>query len=120
MHGGSGSCLLAISVLVLAPALGRGQSGRFNSAPDIGIPRSPIVVHPLDGDATQRETTSYLRRRLPFSPGLSTFPLIVRAAGTIFSGTVTSIARRPATLGQSVETVAITFHIDNAIRGATP
>jgi hypothetical protein len=45
---------------------------------------------------------------------------MVRAAGTIFSGTVTSIARRPANHGQAVETVAITFHVENAIRGATP
>jgi hypothetical protein len=48
------------------------------------------------------------------------FPEIVRAAGTIFSGTVTAIARRPAARGQSVETVAITFHVDQAIRGVTP
>jgi hypothetical protein len=46
--------------------------------------------------------------------------VIARAAGTIFSGTVTAIARRPASPSQAVETVAITFHIENAIRGATP
>ena len=45
---------------------------------------------------------------------------IARGAGTIFSGAVTAIARRPATGGQSVETVAITFHVENAIRGTTP
>jgi hypothetical protein len=45
---------------------------------------------------------------------------MARAAGTIFSGTVVSIARRPASRGQTVETVAITFHIGNAIRGVTP
>jgi len=38
----------------------------------------------------------------------------------IFSATVTGIARRPATGGQAIETVAITFHVENAIRGATP
>jgi len=38
----------------------------------------------------------------------------------IFSGTVTRIERRPATGGQSVATVSITFHVDTAIRGATP
>ena len=46
--------------------------------------------------------------------------MLARAAGTIFSGTVTSIARRPASHGQAVETVAITFHIESAIRGASP
>jgi hypothetical protein len=64
--------------------------------------------------------TSDLRRRLPITPGAFGFPLIARAAGTIFSGTVRSITRRPATRGQAVETVAITFHIENAIRGVTP
>ncbi len=46
--------------------------------------------------------------------------MMARAAGTIFSGTVTSITHRPATRGQAVETVAITFHIENAVRGVTP
>jgi hypothetical protein len=31
-----------------------------------------------------------------------------------------AIARHPANNGQTVETVAITFHVDNPIRGATP
>jgi hypothetical protein len=38
----------------------------------------------------------------------------------IFSGTVTKIERRPATAAQSVETVAVTFRIENAARGVTP
>lgn len=53
-------------------------------------------------------------------PGTIGLPTIAQAAGTIFSGTVTAIARRPAARGQTVESVAITFHIENAIRGATP
>jgi hypothetical protein len=47
------------------------------------------------------------------------FSQIARAAGIIFWGTVSHIEPRPATRGQSVETVAITFHVENAIRGAT-
>jgi hypothetical protein len=61
-----------------------------------------------------------LEHRLPTAVATTALPMLVRAAGTIFSGTVTAIARRPATHGQAVETVAITFHVDNAIRGATP
>jgi hypothetical protein len=53
-------------------------------------------------------------------PGTIGFPTLARSAGTIFSGTVTAIARQPATRGQAVETVAITFHIENTIRGAVP
>jgi hypothetical protein len=51
---------------------------------------------------------------------VSAFPQFVRAAGTIFSGTVKSVERHPANGGQALDTVAITFHVENAIRGATP
>ena len=44
---------------------------------------------------------------------------MVHAAGVIFSGTVTNIEQRPAS-GSPLETVAITFHVENAIRGAIP
>jgi hypothetical protein len=45
---------------------------------------------------------------------------MVRAAGIIFSGTVTQIERHPGNTAQPVATIAITFHVENAIRGATP
>lgn len=51
------------------------------------------------------------------APGLAQ---LTRAAGTIFSGTVVSIARRPATAAGAIETIVITFHVENAIRGVTP
>jgi hypothetical protein len=38
----------------------------------------------------------------------------------IFSGTVRSVERRPATRGSAVETVAITFHVESSIRGPAP
>jgi len=51
-------------------------------------------------------------------------PQIVQAAGSIFSGTVTAITSHPASLtagrGQPVGTVAVTFHVERAIRGAIP
>lgn len=37
----------------------------------------------------------------------------------IFSGTVKSVERRPATRSSAVQTVEVTFHVDRAIRGAT-
>lgn len=52
-------------------------------------------------------------------PRVFRFPQLARASGIIFSGTVTKIERRKATVGQSVETVAVTFHVENAIRGVT-
>jgi len=48
------------------------------------------------------------------------FPQFARAAGMIFSGTVTNIERRSADGRQGIETVAITVHVEYAIRGATP
>jgi hypothetical protein len=112
MYGRSCTCLLAICLFMLAAAPARGQSGRFKLAPEVEIP--------LRGDV-DLSPASDLRRRLPITPpGVDGFSGITRAAGAIFSGTVTSIARHPATTAQVVETVAITFHIDNAIRGVTP
>ena len=112
MYGRSCTCLLAFSILMLSPALVRGQSGRVRLAPNLELP--------LRGDV-DRPPAADFRRRLPIAPpGTIGLPVIARAAGTIFSGTVTSIARRPATSAHVVETVAITFHIDNAIRGTIP
>jgi hypothetical protein len=48
------------------------------------------------------------------------FGSVARAAGTIFSGTVTAIVHHPPNRRQSVDTVGITFHVQRAIRGATP
>lgn len=53
-------------------------------------------------------------------PGTIGLPQLAQVAGMIFSATVTGIARRPASGGQSIETVAITFHVQNVIRGARP
>ncbi len=111
MNGRSCKCLLAVSIfLILTPGLVRGQTGRVNLAPEL--------ISPPD---QERVPTSNLRHRLPIAPpGTVGLPVITRAAGTIFSGTVTAIERRAATTSQAVETVTITFHIDNAIRGAIP
>ena len=109
MYGRSCTCLLTISVLILAPAFLRGQSSGVNPAPHFAIPPPTDAGLPPAPD---------LRR--PITPPAIGFPGIARAAGTIFSGTVTSIARRPASRAQAVETIAITFHVENAIRGATP
>ncbi|HSY93563.1 MAG TPA: hypothetical protein VK812_19545 [Candidatus Binatus sp.] len=114
MHGRSCTCLLAISVLMVALTSLRGQSGSVDAAPEFSL-HLPGVDQP---------PTTSLPARLPTSPpglppGPIGFPILVRAAGAIFSGTVSAIARRSAAHGQGVETVAITFHVENAIRGAT-
>ncbi len=114
MNGSNPLCLLAMSILILAPIMLNGQSDRRILSPEFELPLSPRIVLP--------QTVDSLRLPLPATapPGTNGFPLIARAAGTIFFGTVTAVARRPANHGQSLETVAITFHIQNSIRGATP
>ncbi|HKV78636.1 MAG TPA: hypothetical protein VJP02_10870 [Candidatus Sulfotelmatobacter sp.] len=106
-------CLLGAGFVISGSAFIAGQadsSGRvaprfLYDAPS-GEIRSGRIVHPF-------------RTPLP-PPRVFGLPQVVRAAGTIFSGTVTKIERRPATAGQSVETVAVTFRVENALRGATP
>jgi hypothetical protein len=116
MFGSSQTCLLAILLSTIAPAWMRAQSERDDSALHLERPFDPRMVLP----PVQPPILAPLEHRLPTAVATTALPMLVRAAGTIFSGTVTAIARRPATHGQAVETVAITFHVDNAIRGATP
>lgn len=115
MFGRSCFCLLTISILFVAPPWLRAQSDHSFTMPDFTSPHSPRVVQPPIDDPIP----SRIRRPAP-PPGTIDLTTLTRAAGAIFSGTVTAIARRPATGGQTVQTVAITFHIENAIRGATP
>jgi hypothetical protein len=123
---GRGICLLTISTAVLAllfsPTILNGQANQddsrlpLSSAPSSDripwLPRpAPSVPEPVAPP------------RLPIThPGGFGFPQFARAAGMIFSGTVTKVEPRPATAasGHAVTTVAITFRIENAIRGATP
>ena len=107
MHGRGCTRLLALLLLILSPGILRGQSDPPRL--DFPFPRSgPTPPGPgLPG-------------RPVFSLGAIGFQQIAHAAGTIFSGTVTAISRHPATPAQAVETVAITFHVERAIRGASP
>ena len=133
MYGRSCRSLLAISILMLAPAGLCGQSDDAGSAPDLPLQRTPRQARPsLSRSISVRPPAlrptvvpppivePFPPRAPVIPPGTIGLPTIARAAGTIFSGTVTAIARQPATHGQALETVAITFHIENAIRGALP
>jgi hypothetical protein len=60
-----------------------------------------------------------IAHRLPLLNATNAFPSMVLAAGMIFSGEVTSITHNPTADKQTVATVAITFHVDNAVRGVT-
>jgi len=112
MNGRSCSRSLALLLLLLSPALSGGQSDPVTGTHDFALPIPRAIQTPV------RDPFPTLP--LPVPPGTLGFSEIARPAGTIFSGTVIGVERRRATPGQSVETVAITFHIESALRGATP
>lgn len=117
MHGRSCCCLLALSLLFLMLSPLRGQSDRAGAAPDF----PPEFNHSeSERSVTDSPPVSTLRRRLVITGGAFNFTQLSQAAGMIFSGTVTAIARRPATNAQTVETVSITFRVEEALRGTTP
>jgi hypothetical protein len=107
MHGRSCTRLLALLLLILSPALLLGQSDQ------------PRLEFPLPRSGPTPPEPGVPGRKV-FPSGVIGLQQIAHAAGTIFSGTVTAIARHPATRGQGVETVAVTFHVERAIRGASP
>ena len=88
-------------VPVIAPKLGRLrsfppiQTGRIARPPSL-LPRSPIV------------------------PGTVVFQQIVNAAGTIFSGRVTSVGRVALPAWQAESPTIITFQVERAMRGISP
>jgi hypothetical protein len=106
MHGRS---CIRLLVMILTPLLLCGQSARVQ--PDFGFPAPHTIPERPEPGFPSRPV-------LP--PGTLGFPQIARAAGTIFSGTVTAVTRHPATRASAVETVAVSFHVEGAIRGASP
>lgn len=111
MRGSGCTRLLVISLVLLISPLALGQSDRLNSQPDAVplLPRISPVPNPSQPIVFPR----------PAHSGPIGFPQIAHAAGTIFSGTVTAITRHPTTR-RAMETVAVTFHVEQAVRGATP
>jgi hypothetical protein len=128
MPAKSGSRLLVILLLLAAPFPVRGQvdSQVDRQADDtqrfVGDGDLPAfwLSRPLPQyfPAPRRGPVGILPFRAPVSPQPLGLPQITRAAGTIFSGRVTTIARVPASSKQ-IEAVAISFHVERAIRGVT-
>ena len=113
MFGRSGWCLLVAGLVISGSAIVAGQA---SSSVRVA---TQFLYEPRPGKIQPGRILPPFRPTL-HPAGVFGFPQVVRAAGRIFSGTVTHIERRPATAGQSVETVAVRFRIENALRGATP
>ena len=109
MYGRCVSGLLTLMLLLvsaLAQTVVPRQMAKTSREPEVEHPRvaEPVTHYP----------------RFPVSsPDSSGFASFADSAGTIFSGTVTRIERRPGHAGQTVATLDITFHVENAVRGAT-
>src|SRR5258707_5402930 len=120
MHGRCCPCLLILSSLIISPILGRGQTVVGQSARSQSAPASPEFALPPSHGIPPPEAPDPVLPTRPLPPVTVGFPTVTRGAGIIFSGTVTAIARHTATRASAVETVAITFHVESAIRGTTP
>jgi hypothetical protein len=116
MCGRSGCCLLAVSLMVSAPLPLRGQTHSANLRNTLPDAEQSLHI----GEPSIPEPAPIVPRFPIHSPGKVGLPLMTRAAGMIFSGRVTGIERHPAAQGQALETVVVTFRIDEAIRGTTP
>jgi hypothetical protein len=111
MYGRVCHTLVAVLWLISVPQLLAGQDGAAVSIePLAGSQMSrPMMPGPLPAPHVVSKT----RQPLNFSD-------VVHQAGTIFSGTVTGIHLQPASRSDTVQTVAITFHVEQAIRGVSP
>lgn len=110
------SLLVVLSIFLTA--VSPGQNIR-TAVPELD---RDLVKHSISrippAQSTIREPSHIVHRPPTDTSGSDGFVRLVRGAGTIFSGTVTRVQRCPATRGQSIETVAVTFKVENAIRGA--
>ena len=103
-------CLLAVLFVILAAGMLPGQLEHAHRAPERVLAPSSPVQPPHPGRPWPRP---------PAPP--STFDLLQlsKSAGMIFSGTVRNITRDPGG-SAAFGTIAITFHVENAIRGVVP
>jgi hypothetical protein len=132
MYGRVRAGLLALaSLATLIPTSAAAQSDHaemaHHAADSTFLPLTPparnLNAEPGLAEHTSDTVAPNLRAHWSIYPGTLGLPQMAHAAGMIFSGTVTGIARSPArsqSSTQSVKTVAITFRVDQAIRGATP
>jgi hypothetical protein len=111
-------CLLAGLSIVLAPLLSTGQDSR--TANPVHRSRSNYLLPRAFPPRPPVREPARINPPLSINPGnASGLSRLVSAAGIIFSGTVTRIQLRSRANAQTVSTVAITFNVENALRGST-
>jgi hypothetical protein len=132
----AGSCwrlLAAFSLILVVPALLRGQDAAGSSravapvfAPELvpdpaRLPYSPVAPMWIPPPAIlPRLPPPYPPARSPLAPGDGVFRQLVRAAGIIFSGRVTYIGPPAPASRQDQSSTTVTFQVEHALRGASP
>lgn len=127
MTGRSCWRLLALCLpIFVAPTFLRGQNAAAapapKSAPAIERTLAPNLTPPRDSwpIAPAWIPPPGVPRPYPVAPQRPVFPELVRAAGIIFSGHVTSIGRVPSSNGQAPASTSVTFKVEHAMRGTSP
>jgi hypothetical protein len=106
--------LAALSLILLTPALLRGQ-GRVDDPDPKFPPKLPLRA--LSSDRPRLPDPSVFPPRSPLFQGATAFDHVVAAAGIIFAGRVISIRRVPLPTGEGPASTMITFQVDRGIRG---
>lgn len=125
----AGKCwrlLAALLLIFVAPAFLRGQDSVEDRkpflAPELERLRSftliePTLIKPTLIEPGRIPLSANLPLQSPAFPGAAVFRQLVRAAGIIFSGRVTSVGRIPLPSGQDPTATLVTFQVERAIRG---
>jgi len=122
--------LLVFSLFFLVPAFLQGQDAdavRYRPiilAPGRAAPSSTPSVLNFSANATPSESVGFAT---PYPSGPRTvarpvfdIPRMVRGAGIIFSGYVTSVGRNLSPFAKEMASTSITFHVEHGIRGTFP
>jgi hypothetical protein len=121
MTGISWRLLTVFSLIFVAPTFLHGQDAAADGSPVLApvlttSPKPPRYSSPIAPIWIPPPSPP---QRSPIAPGTMIFPQLVRAAGIIFSGRVTSIGRKPSSGGQAAASTTITFQVERAMRGAS-
>jgi hypothetical protein len=118
--------LIFVASMVVAPTLLRGQDAAAdrppvlapNLVPNLAPQRHSAAIAPIWIPPPSLPRPSPIGRD-PHAPGVNILPQLVRAAGIIFSGRVTSIGRAPSSFGQAPASTTVTFQVEHVMRGAS-
>jgi hypothetical protein len=86
--------------------------------PDLGQERRSSLIAPVWIPPPSLPRPSPVGRD-PHAPGTDILPQLVRVAGIIFSGRVTSIGRARSSYGQAPASATVTFQVEHGMRGAS-